>query len=245
MPEFGLLGKNISYSFSRDYFTEKFRKENLPYQYINFDIETIEDLTTILKNNKDLIGLNVTIPYKEAVMPFMDELSKNARKIGAVNTIEITRAGKLIGHNTDHYGFRKSVKPFLKEHHKNALILGTGGASKAIAYALKSLKINFDYVSRSANGKAKFLYSDLTTQIINTYSIIINCTPIGTYPDVNECPNIPYEGITQNHLLYDLVYNPPTSKFLICGEVKGAEIKNGRQMLELQADRAWQIWMGR
>ncbi|RKE92348.1 shikimate dehydrogenase [Ichthyenterobacterium magnum] len=242
MPELGLLGKNISYSFSRAHFTAKFENENLPYSYVNFDIDEISKLKDILKNNSNLKGFNVTIPYKEQIIPFLDDINKKARKIGAVNTVTISKTGRLKGYNTDYYGFKKSIQPYLKPHHKNALILGTGGASKAIAYALKKLKIDFDYVSRSQNTMAKFLYSDLTPEIIASYTIIINCTPIGTHPNVNECPDIPYDGITDKHILYDLIYNPSHTKFLICGEIKGAATCNGLEMLELQAEKAWKIW---
>ncbi|WP_299112919.1 shikimate dehydrogenase [uncultured Winogradskyella sp.] len=241
--KFGLVGRNISYSFSKDYFLKKFKHEDLPHNYVNFDIKSIDELDDIIRNTPNLKGLNVTIPYKEDVIPMLDDLNKRAKKIGAVNTIRITRYQKLIGYNTDYYGFKKSLKPYLKKHHKRALILGTGGASKAVAYALKKLKIQYDYVSRSEKEGVKFLYSDLTEDIISTYTIIINCTPIGTYPNVNNCPNIPYEAITENHILYDLIYNPEQTKFLSCGDIKGATTINGLEMLKLQAEKAWSIWM--
>ena len=212
MPKFGLVGKNISYSFSKAHFTAKFETEDLQYTYENFDIEHISKFPKILENEKDIIGLNVTIPYKEQVIPYLDKLHETAQKIGAVNTIKRYPSGKTKGFNTDYYGFKKSIQPFLKPHHQTALILGTGGASKAVAYAL------------------------------NKYHIIINCTPIGTHPNVNECPDIPYDGITNEHLLYDLIYNPIQTKFLICGEIKGAKICNGSKMLEYQAEKAWEIW---
>jgi shikimate dehydrogenase len=240
--KFGLVGRNISYSFSRGYFADKFKKENLPHSYVNFDLESIEELDDIIRNTPNLKGLNVTIPYKEEVIPILDDLNKRARKIGAVNTIRITRYQKLVGYNTDYYGFKNSLKPHLKNHHKRALILGTGGASKAIAYALKKLKIQYDYVSRTEKEGVKFLYTDLTEDIISSYNIIINCTPIGTYPDVNECPNIPYDAITERHILYDLIYNPEQTKFLSCGDIKGATTINGLEMLKLQAEKSWDIW---
>ncbi|MGG5486728.1 shikimate dehydrogenase [Flavobacteriaceae bacterium 144Ye] len=242
MHKLGLVGKNISYSFSKKYFTEKFENERLPFEYENFDIKAISELKDIIASNKKLVGLNVTIPYKEAVIPLLDDINKRAKKIGAVNTIRISPKGKLKGYNTDYYGFKKSLQPLLKPHHTSALILGTGGASKAIAYTLKKLKIDFDYVSRTPKSGVKFLYSDLTDQIISSYSIIINCTPVGTYPDVNTCPDIPYDGITSNHILYDLIYNPDQTKFLTCGDIKGAQTCNGYKMLELQAEKAWKIW---
>ena len=241
-PELGLLGRNISYSFSRGYFAEKFENEELDLKYDNFDIQTIEAFPKIIKDNPQLRGLNVTIPYKESVIPYLDKLSKKAKKIGAVNTIVVTKKGKLKGDNTDWYGFKHSIKPFLKSHHDKALILGTGGASKAIAFALKNLNIKFDYVSRTSGKKIKYTYEDLNEDIIKTYPIIINCTPIGTHPNVELCPDIPYEGITENHLLYDLIYNPQQTRFLHLGEFKGATTINGLHMLQLQAEKSWRIW---
>lgn len=242
MPNFGLIGKNISYSFSKTHFTAKFENDELDYTYENFDIQDISEFPSIIKNHSELFGLNVTIPYKESIIPYLDELNDTAEEIGAVNTIKIDTSGKLIGYNTDYYGFQNSIEPLLKPHHKKALILGTGGASKGVAYGLKNLNIPFDFVSRQKNEHALFNYDDLSDAIIESYQVIINCTPIGTYPNVNECPNIPYDGLTRNHLLYDLIYNPIQTKFLICGEIKGATIVNGFQMLELQAEKAWDIW---
>jgi len=242
MSKFGLLGKNISYSFSKSYFEEKFTILDLPHTYVNFDMNSISEFPSILKNNPDLVGLNVTIPYKEQIIPFLDEISEKAKDIGAVNTIAISKSGHLKGYNTDYYGFKKSIEPLLKPNHKNALILGTGGASKAIAHTLKELNIHFDFVSRTPNDKSKFNYNDLTESIISSHPIIINCTPVGTYPKFNDCPNIPYDGISKNHLLYDLIYNPLQTKFLICGELKGAVTCNGLEMLKLQAEKAWEIW---
>jgi len=240
-PKYGLVGKNIAYSFSRAHFTAKFEKEQLPYTYVNYDLESIAEFPEIL-NQDDIRGLNVTIPYKEKVIPFIDELHKTASEIGAVNTIKFLASGKTKGYNTDYYGFKKSIAPYLKSHHKNALILGTGGASKAIAYALQKLGISFDYVSRTPQSKAKYVYSDLTEPIITKHTLIINCTPLGTHPNVNQCPDLPYDGITKAHLLFDLIYNPIQTKFLICGEIKGATTCNGAKMLEYQAEKAWQIW---
>lgn len=240
--KFGLVGKNISYSFSRGYFADKFKSENLPHSYVNFDLQSIEELKEVIKKTSDLKGLNVTIPYKEQVIPLLDELDKKAKKIGAVNTISISKDKKLIGYNTDYYGFKNSLKPHLKSHHKKALILGTGGASKAIAYALKKLNIQYDFVSRSQKEGVTFLYSDLSDTIISDYTIIINCTPIGTYPNTDECPDIPYNAITKNHVLYDLIYNPEQTKFLSHGHNKGAVTINGLEMLRLQAEKSWKIW---
>lgn len=240
--KFGLVGRDISYSFSRGYFADKFDNENLPYSYVNFDLQSIDELSDIIKNTSNLKGLNVTIPYKEQVIPLLDKLNKRAQKIGSVNTIRITKSGKTIGYNTDYYGFKNSLKPHLKSHHKKALIMGTGGASKAIAYALKNLKIQYDFVSRSQKAGVTFLYSDLTEDIISGYTIIINCTPIGTFPNVDECANIPYNAISKNHILYDLIYNPEETKFLNQGFQKGATTINGLEMLRLQAEKSWKTW---
>ena len=242
MYKFGLIGKHITYSFSRTYFSKKFNKEGLPFSYDNYDLEDIDQLQDILKNTPQLKGLNVTIPYKEAVIPFLDSLSKKARKIGAVNTIRITKKGRLKGYNTDCYGFKKSITPLLEAHHKQALILGTGGASKAILYVLKQLDINYTFVSRQPSEQSEYTYGSLTKEIIEQYQVIINCTPLGTYPKIDECPDIPYHAITDRHLLYDLVYNPELTKFLKLGREQGAKISNGLQMLELQASKSWSIW---
>jgi len=241
--KFGLLGKDIDYSFSRSYFSKKFNSENLPYSYVNFDLNQIEDVLDVIQSNSNLKGINVTIPYKESIIPFLDGVNKRAQAIGAVNTIRVTSQKQLIGFNTDYLGFKKSLEDYLKPHHKSALILGTGGASKAIAYALGNLNISYDFVSRSLSPNSKFLYSDLTPQIISAYTIIINCTPIGTFPKVNQCPDIPYEGIGPKHICYDLIYNPEQTKFLSCSELQEATTINGLEMLEIQAEEAWKIWM--
>jgi|TARA_B110000014_G_C20109674_1_gene584323 shikimate dehydrogenase len=239
--KFGLIGKNISYSFSQKYFSNKFKKEGLDnYIYLNFDINSISQITNILKKNSSIKGLNVTIPYKESVIPFLDKLSNKAKNIGAVNTIRYTKKGELKGYNTDEYGFRNSLLPHLKAHHKKALVLGTGGASKAIAYALEKLHIEYSYVSRNKN--TNYTYNTLTTEIIKEHHIIINCTPLGTFPEIEEYPNIPYDGISNEHLLYDLIYNPKETTFLKKGKKQGAQIINGIKMLELQAEKAWRIW---
>ena len=242
MSKFGLLGRDISYSFSKAHFTKKFENEGLQHTYENFDMENISEFPNVLKNNPDLKGLNVTIPYKEQIMPYLDSIDKTAEEIGAVNTITISTTGHLKGYNTDCYGFKNSIQPLLKPHHKSALILGTGGASKAVAYVLRELGISFEYVSRNQNNIAKYTYSDLTPTLINSKLILINCSPVGTYPNINDCPDIPYEGITNKHLLYDLIYNPLQSKFLSIGAYKGAITCNGLKMLELQAEKAWNIW---
>lgn len=243
MNKLGLLGKNISYSFSRAYFKEKFEKENITdTTYENFDLESINLFEALIKDTQGLKGMNVTIPYKEVVMPFLHNIDEQAKEIGAVNTIKISDKGELTGYNTDCYGFKKSLEPHLKSHHKKALILGTGGASKAVAYTLKKLGIDFKYVSRKMSDGIDFTYETLSKKDINEHSIIINCTPLGTFPKVEVCPNIAYEGITENHILFDLIYNPEETKFLNNGKKKGATIINGLKMLELQAEKAWAIW---
>ena len=207
MKNFGLLGKNIDYSFSRGYFKDKFETNKLDCSYNNFDLEKIEDFESLKTSDIKITGLNVTIPYKQVVIPYLDAIDSEAQEIGAVNTIKIEN-GKLTGYNTDHYGFQQSLKPHLKPHHKKALILGTGGASKAIAFALKKLGIYFEYVSRNQSNDVKYTYESLATSGIEDYQIIINCTPLGTFPDIHKCPEIPYEHLTSKHLLFDLIYNP-------------------------------------
>ncbi|MFH4968013.1 shikimate dehydrogenase [Gaetbulibacter sp. M240] len=243
MKKLGLLGRHISYSFSRSYFNGKFEKENLSgFSYKNFDIDSITMFPDILKNNPELIGMNVTIPYKEVVIPYLDKLDQKAREIGAVNTIKISKDKTLTGYNTDCYGFKNSLKPALKHHHKNALILGTGGASKAISFSLKELGIAYSYVSRKLKSDVKFTYSMLTDSIIQEHQIIINCTPLGTFPNIDNCPEIPYEALGSKHILFDLVYNPEETKFLKQGKAQGATTINGLNMLKLQAEKAWEIW---
>ncbi len=242
MDNYGLLGKHIDYSFSRSYFTKKFETLNIDATYSNFDIDDISLFPTIVKNVKNLKGLNVTIPYKETIIPYLDELSKRAKKIGAVNTIKITKKGKLIGYNTDYTGFKKSIGPLLEKQHQKALILGTGGASKAIVHVLNKLNIGHKFVSRSASKKAKYTYSSLTADVLNKHHIIINCTPLGTFPNVSDFPQIPYHAITEKHLLFDLIYNPPETVFLKKGKAQGAKVSNGELMLKLQAEKAWKIW---
>ncbi len=236
MKTYGLIGKNISYSFSRNYFYEKFKKEQiLNTQYINFDIDSIIHVNKLFNENNS--GYNVTIPYKEAIIPYLDTLDFHAKQIGAVNTIQI-KNGKKTGFNTDWIGFKKSLEPLLKPNHNKALILGTGGASKAVIYALKQLQIKTLIVSR--NGETT--YEDLSEEIIQNHTIIINCTPLGTFPDVDSAPEIPYQFITENHLAYDLIYNPAETMFLKKCKEKGAAIKNGLEMLEIQAEESWKIW---
>ena len=241
MKTFGLIGKGIDYSFSRSFFKKKFKAEKLNYEYKNFDINTIDDFPSILKIDEKISGLNVTIPYKETIIPFLDEIDFEAQKIGAVNTIKI-RNNKLVGYNTDHYGFIKTLIPYLNNNHNSALILGTGGASKAINYSLNKLKIKSQFVSRNPKLDKHISYNCLTKDIISKNTIIINCTPIGTYPNIEESPNIPYKYVTQKHILFDLIYNPLQTKFLKKGLQAKAQTINGLKMLELQAEKSWEIW---
>jgi shikimate dehydrogenase len=238
---FGLVGRNISYSFSAGYFAKKFEKTGLDnYSYTNFDIDSITQLPEILEKTKRLKGLNVTIPYKEEVIPLLDSISKTASIIGAVNTIVISKNGTK-GYNTDHYGFRKALEPLLMPHHKKALILGTGGASKAVAYALRRMKIEYDFVSRTATDVI-YAYEDLDTAIFEDYQIIINTTPLGTFPNMKECPPIDYTQFTKNHLAFDLVYNPEETEFMKRAAENGAKTSNGYEMLVHQAEKAWKLW---
>ena len=237
---FGLVGRNIAYSFSRAYFTEKFSRPGLDCRYENFDIADISGFPKIISNNANLKGVNVTIPYKESIIPYVDELSETAKKIGAVNTISINN-GKLTGHNTDYYGFQKSLVPQLQPHHKKALILGTGGASKAVAFALATLNIPYQFISRN-EGINTIGYDDINEKTFQEFQIIINTTPLGTFPNTDVCPDIPYEYFTAKHIAYDLIYNPEETLFLKKAKSHNAITKNGMEMLQLQAEKAWEIW---
>lgn len=240
---FGLLGKNISYSFSKGYFTDKFNSDEFEgCTYENFDIPAIEGFVTIIKeNHHELNGINVTIPYKEAVMPYLDKLSKKATLIGAVNTIKFTKKGQLKGYNTDYYGFKKALKPLLQAHHKKAMILGTGGASKGVAFALDELGITYRFVSRTTTDHA-IGYDQINAETFNEYQIFINCTPVGTSPDIEASPPLPYDYFSPQHIAFDLIYNPDETTFLRKAKNQGAQIKNGLEMLVYQAEKSWEIW---
>ncbi|HJD76776.1 MAG TPA: shikimate dehydrogenase, partial [Bacteroides reticulotermitis] len=211
----------------------------------NFEIPKISDFLEVIEQNPDLCGLNVTIPYKEQVIPFLDELDPDTAKIGAVNVIKIIRQKakvKLVGYNSDIIGFTQSIQPLLQPHHRKALILGTGGASKAVYHGLKKLDIEGVFVSRTHKADNMLTYEDLTPEIMQEYTVIVNCTPVGMYPKVDFCPDIPYQELTPNHLLYDLLYNPNVTLFMKKGEEQGAVTKNGLEMLLLQAFAGWEIW---
>ncbi|HJG76400.1 shikimate dehydrogenase family protein [Phocaeicola barnesiae] len=245
MKKYGLIGYPLGHSFSKNYFNEKFHSEGIDAEYVNFEIPHISDLPGIIAGNPNLVGLNVTIPYKEKVISYLDELDKAAAAIGAVNVIRIERnhgKTKLIGYNSDVMGFTQSIESLLEPHHKKALILGTGGASKAIHYGLQQLGLETLFVSRSRSNDNTITYDDLTPEIMKEYKVIVNCTPVGMYPKADEAPRIPYECLTPEHLLYDLLYNPNTTLFMKKGSDHGAIVKNGLEMLLLQAFGAWDIW---
>jgi shikimate dehydrogenase len=240
---FGLLGRNISYSFSKGYFTDKFNNNPLTANctYDNFDIQEIELFPNFIKTTQHLSGMNVTIPYKEVVIPYLDKLSKIANEIGAVNTIKFTKKGKLKGYNTDYYGFMKSLEPLLQPQHKKALILGTGGAAKGVAYALKKLGIACTFVSRHVKDGC-IDYESINAATFDAYHIIINSTPVGTSPNTEAFPLIPYDLFTEKHIAYDLIYNPAETQFMKKAAMNGAITKNGYDMLIFQAEKAWEIW---
>ncbi|MDC1180271.1 shikimate dehydrogenase [Flavobacteriaceae bacterium] len=236
---YGLIGKNINYSFSKNFFNNKFENEKINAVYINFDIKKIEEFKTIVTEN-NISGLNITIPYKESIINQLDYVDPTAKEIGAVNTIKFHN-NILSGYNTDYLGFYTSIKNIVNSNTK-ALILGTGGASKAIAYTLKILKIKYLFVSRSKKNKNYINYNEISKEIINKHNLIINCTPLGTFPEINQIPQIPISLITNRHIVYDLIYNPSKSLLLKKSEENGATIINGYQMLENQAMESWKIW---
>jgi shikimate dehydrogenase len=245
MKRYGLLGYPLTHSFSKRHFTEKFETEKIESTYENFEIDTIDKFPEVIKNNPEIIGLNVTIPYKEQVIPFLDELNDSAKEIGAVNTIQVKRTESgihLKGFNTDTYGFESSLKPLLKDYHKKAIILGTGGASKALKFVLTKLGIEFVSASIEELKENEIRYEDINEKMMADRLLIINATPLGTYPKVDTFANIPYEFITDKHLLFDLVYNPEVTQFMQKGLDKGATVKNGYEMLLQQARKAYIIW---
>ncbi|MGY5847607.1 shikimate dehydrogenase family protein [Salegentibacter sp. HM20] len=241
MKTYGLVGRNIDYSFSRKYFNTKFEREKIPAKYLNFDLASIEEFRKIFEENEAVSGLNVTIPYKQEVISFLNKLADAAAEINAVNTIKIEKDGSLTGYNTDYIGFTEAIRPHLKNVHQNALILGTGGASKAVAYALKKINIGYHFVSRRP-GQNIIRYGELDKSHLTDFQIIVNSTPLGTFPKVDACPPIPFENLTENHLVFDLIYNPAETRLMKLAKEKGAQTLNGLRMLELQAEAAWEIW---
>ncbi len=246
MRVFGLIGFPLSHSFSEKYFAEKFRNENIKdAKYKLFPIESIDAMPNMIKNMPDLYGLNVTIPYKQEAMKYLDKLDDIASEIKAVNTIKIERENDSIvlkGFNTDAYGFMDSMKPYLNNKHRKALVLGTGGASKAVIYVLKKLDIDYLMASRTPRENNHISYNDISVELLNDYKVIINTSPLGMYPKTDMAPDLPYHALGEDHLLYDLVYNPEETKFMALGKAQGAATCNGLKMLYLQAEKAWEIW---
>lgn len=246
MRLFGLIGLPLSHSFSADFFRQKFTTDSInDAEYRLFPLSSISELNNLLKQQPDLQGFNITIPYKVSILPYLNFVSKVAQEVGAVNCVKIESGAagiKLYGFNTDVHGFRKSLLPLLKPNHYSALILGTGGGAKAVGYSLLELGISYLMVSRKKDDKSCLHYSELTEEIINDNLLIINTSPVGMYPDTENAPDIPYRFIGRNHLLFDLIYNPAETLFLKKGREAGAITKNGLQMLELQAEKSWEIW---
>ena len=243
MKRYGLVGKVLSYSYSTDYFSEKFHKSSITdCVYNDFELDSIDEFHQLLKKNEDLKGLNVTIPYKESILPFLDEIDSVAEAVRAVNTIKFESNGKLKGFNTDVIGFRNSIKPFLDPNHTRALIFGTGGASKAISYVLSNLGMPFYFVSRKPSGAKEISYNDLDRSSIESFRFLINCTPLGTFPNVDGIIPIDTDAIGNRHLVYDLVYNPKESRLLQIAKQQGAIAVNGLSMLKIQAEESWKIW---
>ena len=240
MRKFGLIGKTLTHSFSKTFFTAYFEKEKIEANYSNFELNEIEEISSLLKS-QTVSGLNVTIPYKQSVIPFLDELSADAKAIGAVNVIQF-KEGKTIGHNSDAFGFHQSIKPFLTNLHERALIIGPGGASKAVEYVFKSLGIDTVSISRDPKGEKQFSYAEINHHMLSACKVIVHCTPVGTFPNENSVIDFPFEHLTKDHLVVDLIYNPVKTKFLELAQKNGATILNGESMLHQQAIKAWEIW---
>ena len=244
--KYGLIGYPLGHSLSKDYFNAKFMSENIDAEYINFEIKDLRDLKYILRENPELCGMNVTLPYKMDVIPLLDSITDNARNIGAVNVIKFKKGGlftklHLEGHNSDITGFKQSIEPMLNKIHRKALILGTGGASKAIYHGLKQLGIESTFVSQTQKGDY-ITYDEISPEIMEDNTVVVNATPLGMYPKSETCPDIPYHYLTPNHILYDLIYNPDETLFMKRGKEFGAVVKNGLEMLLLQAFISWEIW---
>lgn len=242
MKLLGLIGHPVSHSFSKKYFAQKFAKENIKgYDYQLFDLPSAEELPQLIETHPNLMGLNVTIPHKQTILPFLNEIDTNAQAIGAVNVIKI-EGGLLKGYNSDYYGFKTSLLNQIKQERPKALVLGTGGASKAVKIALEHLGISYQLVSRTAKSEDVLRYAQLTEKAITEHHLLINTTPLGTSPNTEACPAIPYHALTTQHYLHDLVYNPAETLFMKKGKARGASVKNGLEMLELQAEKSWEIW---
>jgi shikimate dehydrogenase len=241
MNKYGLLGKSLSHSFSKNFFTKYFAENAINASYSNLEIAQIDEVKSILES--DIHGLNVTIPYKEAIIPYLDEITEEAQQIGAVNVVHF-KDGKSIGHNTDAFGFAQSIKPFFTNQHERALIFGTGGASKAIAHVLKKLGVQVYFISSSQEGEGIFSYNKLNKHMLVGCKLWVNCTPVGTFPNINEELPIPWVPLSEDHLVVDLIYNPPKTLFLLKAQENGATILNGESMLKEQALKSWEIWNG-
>lgn len=244
--KFGLLGYPLGHSFSRGYHTERFAKLGIDAAYDNYELDDIGRLPALVASEPALEGLNVTIPYKERVLPYLDELDVTAQRIGAVNVIHIVRDGgrvRMVGYNSDYIGFARSIAPLLGTHHERALVLGTGGASKAVSAALRDMGIAVCAVSRHPSA-GQLSYCDLTQKVMSSHKVIVNATPLGMYPNVESCPDIPYDELSEEHLCFDVVYNPEETLFMRRAAERGAVVSNGMKMLYGQADAAWEIWNG-
>ena len=243
MKTLGLIGHPVSHSKSPQIFAEKFKlSDRSDLEYKLYDLDKISDFITITQNNPSIVALNVTVPYKKTIIPLLDELSEEARAIGAVNTI-VKVDGRWIGHNTDAWGFSRSIQPFLKGRHDRALIFGSGGASNAVAYSLKKLGVTYHIISREKSKITDVTYNDLTTEAIKHHLLLVNCTPIGMTPNSQSFLEIPYDGISENHLVVDLVYDPETTKLMTLAHKKGAVVMSGKDMLRFQAEKSWEIWL--
>ena len=244
MRQYGLLGKSLSHSFYKSYFEEKFKINDLKdHSYDNFEIDNIEKIVQLVKDNPDLLGFNVTIPFKESIIPYLNSLDKDAESIGSINTVVVNKKdSSLKGFNTDFIGFKHSIKPFLELQHTHALVFGNGGSSKAITYSLNQLGIKYFVVSRSPKQSNEISYNDLDKHSISRYKLLINTTPLGMFPDEDMCIDVPFEGISDQHLVYDLIYNPSETLFLKKAKQEGANCMNGLDMLQLQAEASWKIW---
>ena len=240
LKHYGLIGKTLGHSFSAAFFKDYFEKNNIEAKYSNFELNDIEDIQTIFSQN--LSGLNVTFPYKESVLPFLDRLDESAAQIGAVNVLAFEN-GEKVGYNTDAYGFAQSIKPFLTFEHERALIFGTGGASKAVAHVFKQIGLDVFYISRNGNeANGVFRYEDINSHMLRSCRVLVNCTPVGTFPDVNACLELPFEHLTPAHLIIDLVYNPAQTELMKRAKAQGAAVMNGLSMLQHQALKSYEIW---